>query len=183
MRALLAVVAIVGTLLVAKGEVRCEKGRVVTRDACGKTYLESGEHGLWLVKFAETNRLSAAQVERENRMDGRFSETRHGDTVVSKWLSSILDVTVTTVHQSDGSLTMKAHLTAKKGIVEDFHFPANLRFRPADVARFVFPGRGNETTGMALNERFFTSKCCYSVPYPPLFADWARLETKSGASI
>ena len=65
MRALLAVVAIVGTLLVAKGEVRCEKGRVVARDACGKTYLESGEHGLWLVKFAETNRLSAVQVERD----------------------------------------------------------------------------------------------------------------------
>lgn len=183
MRGWLAVSAIVGAFLVAKGEVRCEKGRVVARDVHGKTYLESGEHGLWLVKFAETNRLSAAQVEREDRMDGRFSETRHGDTDVSKWLSSILDVTVTTVHQSDGSLTMKAHLTAKKGIVEDFHFPANLRFRPADVARFVFPGRGNETTGMALNERFFTSKCSYSVPYPPLFADWARLETKSGASI
>lgn len=93
MRALLAVVAIVGTLLVAKGEVRCEKGRVVARDACGKTYLESGEHGLWLVKFAETNRLSAVQVEREDRMDGRFSETRRGDTVVSEWSSPVLDVT------------------------------------------------------------------------------------------
>lgn len=183
MKSLFAIVATIGAFSVAYGSVRCEKGRIVASDVGGKTYLESGEHGLWLVKFAETNWLSAVQVERDGRIGGRFSERRSGDTVVSKWMSPALDVTVTTVRQKDGSLTMRARLNAKKGTVADFHFPANLRFRPEDVGRFIFPGRGNETTGMALNERFFTSRCSYWVPYPPLFADWARLETKSGATL
>lgn len=183
MKCLFAFTAVVCVFSTAWGDVRCEKGRIVANDANGKAYLESGEHGLWLVRFAETNWLSAVQVERDGRIGGRFSERRHGDTVISSWVSPILDVTVTTVRRKDGSLAMSARLTAKKGTVEDFHFPANLRFRPEDVARFVFPGRGNETTGMALNERFFTSRCSYWVPYPPLFADWARLETKSGASL
>lgn len=183
MKGLFWLAAAVCSLSAAWADVRCEAGRVVARDAQGKVYLESGEHGLWRVKFAGTNRLSAVQVERDRRIGGRFSETRRGDAVVSAWTSPALDVTVTTVRQRDGSLTMRARITAKQGIVEDFHFPANVRFRPGDVARFVFPGRGNETTGMALNERFFTSRCSYSVPYPPLFADWARLETKSGASL
>ena len=168
-------------LLSAHAELGVFDGAFKAVDSSGRVYLQSGEHGMWRVKTADGKWYSAAQFRNGGLRGGKFTETVEDGAVVSSWTSSDLDVVVVTRIRKDGSLSTRARVTPKNETIEEMSFPSNLRFAPADVARFVYPGRGNETTGMALNEKFFTSKCSYWVPYPPLFADWARIETKSGA--
>ena len=165
-----------------RADLRISEGRLEASEAGGRVYFASGESGLWSLRFEGGRVVTATQVA-AGCDGGRFAETRDGDRVFSTWTSPFADVRVVTKLMKDGSLALQADVAAKTGVVEEIAFPANLRFAASDVARFVYPGRGNETTGLAFNEKFFVGQHRYRVPYPPLFADWARLETKGGASV
>ena len=151
----------------------------VRRPGAAASCLSTGGRGLWVVELEGGRRIYAADVAK----GGGFREERQKDGVRSVWTSPEIEVAVTSRNRSDGSLSATAKVTVRKGVATGIVFPARLEFATDCVRRFVHPGRGNETTGLAFNRRFFERKLSYEVPYPPLFADWARLETVSGDAV
>lgn len=182
MKSLMFATAALGIVLGAAGKVEFSAGKFSVGDK-NAAYLKSGEHGAWLIKFEGGKQLSAAKAVKDAALRGDFSERGTSAGKVSRWRTMMADVEVFTKTLPDGSLEASAKVTPKTGIVTEMFFPARLEFEAKDVKRFVYPGRGNETMGLAFNSKFFSARRSYRVPYPPLFADWARLETVAGASV
>ena len=113
-----------------------------------------GEHGLWRLQFVDGTFLSAADVA-TNGVRGACTVTREGAVTRRVWRTDRADVTVTETPTGDGAVDLRAEVTPHGADAKMLELPANVRFRPESVQRFVYPGRGNSGIGMAFNAKFF----------------------------
>lgn len=146
----------------------------------GRRVVESGRSGGWVLWLDGDRPFSAAEVA---RTPGAFSEEVRDGVVESRWTTEKADVVVHVRKLQDGSLSAQARITPKTAIATRFEFPAPIEFLAKDVSRFVQPANGTESVGLSFNPRFFASTNVYQTSYPPLFADWSRIETIDGAAL
>ena len=109
-----------------------------------------GEHGLWRLQFVDGTFLSVADVA-TNGVRGACTVTREGAVTRRVWRTDRADVTVTETPTGDGAVDLRAEVTPHGADAKMLELPANVRFRPESVQRFVYSGRGNSGIGMAFN--------------------------------
>jgi hypothetical protein len=121
--------------------------------SCG---LQSGEQGLWQIRFRDGSVLNAAEfsstsTERQFRYEAGPSSLRF------TYHSADMDVVVT-VSASDQGIEFVGRLTPRAKTVLDFALPARMRFSPDELVRLVCPGEGNHSVGMAFLGSFFKAQ-------------------------
>lgn len=122
----------------------------------GRRLWASGEHGLWRIRFRDGSFLSAADFATNAVPGGAFRMAGAGADARLEWRSPRADVTVVSVPSADGaSADLRAEVAPKTGETLMLDFPARLRFPAAEVAEFVYPGRGNSCLGLAFNSKYF----------------------------
>ena len=136
----------------------------------------------WTLTFDGGKRLTAADAKK----GGSYRAVAEGTARRHRWETSEAEVEIVETPLAGGGVAYRAHVKPLAARANGFEFPAKGRFSPDAVKRFLFPASGVNSTGLALNERYFRQQpdgryLVHSVPYPPLFSDWVRLETKGGA--
>ncbi len=108
--------------------------------------LQSGEQGLWLLRFRNGDTLSArgssAQVQAQNNVLHLRYEHPHALVLVQA------------VAYSD-HIDWIGEVTPHSEVVLDFALPARLHFDPTRLTRLICPSDGNQSVGMALRGGFF----------------------------
>jgi len=138
----------------------------------------------WVLTFDGGKRLTASEAEKV----GVYREVVEGTVRKHLWTTAEAEVEIAVTPSDDGGMAYRARIKPFAATADGFEFPAKGRFAPEMVKRFLFPASGVNSTGLALNERYFRCQpdgryLVHSVPYPPLFADWVRLERKDGSCV
>jgi len=147
--------------------------------------LQSGEQGLWQVRFRDGTRIAAADFS-----PGSQGRSFHCDLKANVlhmiFYSEEIVVTVKIKGLADG-VEFAGGVRPNKRIVLDFALPARLRFDPDQLERFICPMNGNLSVGTAFKSGFFKRQpsgryfSC-STPYPDGFADFFHLDTRAGSA-
>ena len=114
----------------------------------GKSVWQSGEYGLWRVRFTNRTEVCAADFATNGcriARDGRTFVYDH----------PLVRVSVSFVPTPAG-VDLRGEVAAKTALpATDIDLPARLRFAPESVDRFYMPQKGNEGMGFALKAGFF----------------------------
>ncbi len=117
--------------------------------------LNSGEEGLWLVRFADGSQISAADFDSSSaeRNFQCVSDPQTG-TLQMKYQSAQIRAIITVTPGSDG-VEFVGEITPQSKIILDFALPARFRFKPEQLDRFICPMDGNRSVGTAFKSAFF----------------------------
>lgn len=115
--------------------------------SCTERVLNSSTKGLWRLDFEGASSLGADEAK-----FGGVEKTRGGLSL--SWTHPRADVTVRIISRDDG-FEWTGEVTARAEPVIEFVCPAELRFRPESVARFVAPHTRIDGYGYAFNSGYF----------------------------
>ncbi len=124
-------------------------GAITSVTEGGESIWQSGEQGLWHIKFEDGSTISAADV-----AEGGFTISDAEGAHVMEWRMDEVTVQVTATAREDG-VALTSEVTPKDKVVLDFALPGRLRFEPGTVERFICPANGNMSVGTAFNAKFF----------------------------
>ncbi|MGB6222521.1 leucine-rich repeat protein [Haloferula sp.] len=116
---------------------------------------EGGADGLWRISFADDTTLSASEALADPA--AVFSATLVApDQVDLNFTHPGVTVTVSVTDRPDGVDFSAEVIPAAGGkTVLELELPADLRFDPADLGRFIAPNHSSDGVGMAFNTTFF----------------------------
>ena len=127
----------------------------VTREGQAGPILQSGESGLWHVRFQDGSSVSAADFSADSEQRRFACETDEAANAVRMvYRSPQIAVTVTVTGRSDG-VEFVGEVEPREKTILDFAVPARIRFDPDRLERLVAPENGNFSVGTAYNARFF----------------------------
>ncbi|MEI7733018.1 MAG: DUF6259 domain-containing protein [Verrucomicrobiota bacterium] len=132
-------------------------GSILSMTQAGKnvSLWQSGERGLWQVKYREGGEITADAFAKGNA--SQSFECRMGrsqDELLLDYRSAELTVNVTLTVVSNG-IALSAQLKPATKTILDFYLPARMRFNPATMERLICPPNGNMTVGTAFRSPFF----------------------------
>lgn len=158
-----ATVELAGDAIIASGpgyrfELSARNGAIeaVRKGPGSPSRLRSGEHGLWLIRFADGTTLDSTGFSKD---DAAHQFTAHipADDGSLRLVYECADAGVTVdLAPDDRGLAITAKVRAGARPVLDLQVPARLRFEPEALRRLIVPSDGNQGVGLALNSRFFS---------------------------
>ena len=128
-------------------------GSIVSMTAGGGPVATGGGAGLWSVAFSGNSTLNASTFS-SNSSSNTFNATLSGDHLLLTYNSANITVAVTLADRADG-LDISAAVTPKVGAVMGLTLPAQLRFDPSGLQRFIAPNHSSDGVGMAYNKTYF----------------------------
>ncbi len=148
----------------------------------------SGSAGLWEIAFADGTHLTASEFVSANAARSfayRISPGRNRAEFKYSFAPIGCDrpmlVTIT-VRALENFFDFQGQIHSPINTVLGFSLPGRLQFKPSLLNQVICPTDSNDSVGIALLPDFFKRSLHYGSPYPPAFADFFHLDTKSGTA-
>lgn len=125
-------------------------GALAVCQHAGDPLLQSGERGLWRIRFDDGSTLDAASVQPE-----QFKLDRVDQATLRLTYDMPQATVVITAKANNDAVELLGTLTPRDKVALDFELPARLRFAPADLTRFVSPLNPHMGLGAAFKSGFF----------------------------
>lgn len=120
--------------------------------------LAGGEAGLWSAAYSGTTNGGILHASSFSSASNNFSSAIAGDGLLLSYSNSTVNVAVTLANRTNG-VEMSAVVTPGSGVTAtELVLPADLRFVPSSVQRFIAPSHSSDGVGAAYNSSFFQAQ-------------------------
>lgn len=136
-----------------------------------------GDSGLWSVAYTNnstTNGSITAASFSAGSASNAFQVTTNGDGLLLNYSNNLVAVAVTLTNRGNG-VDMSATVTPGAGVTaQELTLPAQMRFVPGALQKFIAPSHSSDGVGVAYNSNFF------QIQTETNAATWERVEQADG---